>query len=213
MRRTSEALPGGAALRLRPVEKPAAVRRIGPVDAAGIAALTARLSETAWRREDSFKENRYFCFHSTQHVIFRFIAGNRDPRRFYSEPAWRVWRPWLLPLMAEAAAPYRYAEPVFPKAMLARLAAGGRIDTHLDSGGSDPLVHKIHVPLRTDPRAVMTIAGADFHLAAGYAWEVNNLVPHGVFNGGARDRVHFIFEVFDAAGISAAGRGGYAGGS
>lgn len=53
----------------------------------------------------------------------------------------------------------------------------------------------------------MTIDGADFHLAAGYAWEVNNLVAHGVFNGGAQDRVHFIFEVFDGAGPSSGGPG------
>ena len=186
------------------VKKPAAVRRIGRVDADGLAALAARLSDTAWRREDGLKENRYFCFHSTQHVIFRFIAGNRDPRRFYSGPAWRVWRPRLLPLMTETVAPYGFAEPVFPKAMLARLAAGQGIDLHVDNGGSDPLVHKIHVPLQTDAQAVMTIGRAEYHLAKGYAWEVNNLVPHSVFNGGASDRVHFIFEVFDGAGAALA---------
>ena len=204
MKRTGEAMSGPPAARLSPVEKPAALRCLGPVDAAGLAARAASLSDRAWRREDGIKENRYFCFHSTQHVIFRFIAGNRDPQCFYSEPAWRAWRGWLLPLMAQAVAPYGFAEPVFPKAMLARLAAGRGIDMHMDGGGSHPLVHKIHVPLETDPRAVMTIGGADFHLAAGYAFEVNNLVPHGVFNGGTRDRVHFIFEVFDGAGSIAA---------
>ena len=189
---------------LSPVEKPSAVRRLGPVRSAELAAQVARLSDRAWRRADALKENRYPCFHSTQHLIFRFIAGNRNPWGFYSEPAWRLWWRWLLPVLAEAVAPYGFAEPVFPKAMLARLAAGGRIDSHVDAGTSDPLVHKIHVPLQTDPRAVMTIAGAGFHLAAGYGWEVNNLVPHGVFNGGARDRVHLIFEVFDCAGPTAA---------
>ena len=37
---------------LSPVEKPAAVRCLGPVDAAGLAAQVDRLSEEAWRRED-----------------------------------------------------------------------------------------------------------------------------------------------------------------
>ena len=46
------------------------------------------------------------------------------------------------------------------------------------------------------------VGSADFHLAARYAWEVNNLAPHGVFNGRERDRVHFIFEVFEEAGLA-----------
>lgn len=186
------------------VEKPAAVRRLAPVDAGALAAQVNRLSERAWQLGDSVKENRFPCFHHTRHLIFRFIEGNRDPRRFYSLPGWLVWRPLLLPLMTRAAAPYGLAEPVFPKAMLARLAAGRGIDAHVDGspGGSDSnaFVHKIHVPLDTNPDAVMTVAGESFHLAAGYAWEVNNNVPHGAFNGGSEDRIHFIFEVFDGAG-------------
>ena len=102
---------------------------------------------------------------------------------------------------AAAAAPYGYASPVYPKAMLARLAAGGRIARHTDpeTGPSHVFTHKIHVPLQTDPRATLTVGGADFHLEAGHAWEVNNLAPHEAFNGGAYDRVHFIFEVFDGS--------------
>ena len=204
--------PGGEARRgeLPPVAKPAAVRCLGPVDVGPLAAQIARVSDRAWRIEDSVKENDFPCFRHTQHIIFRFIAGNRDPRRFYSKPAWRVWRRWLLPVMTRAAAPYRFADPVFPKAMLARLEAGHRIDTHIDAGRSDPRVHKVHVPIMTDPRALLTVGGTGFHLAAGHAWEVNNLARHGAFNGGAQDRVHFIFEVFDDAGADLRG-GGFTG--
>ena len=102
--------------------------------------------------------------------------------------------------MAQAAAPYGYAAPVYPKAMLARLAAGCGIDPHTDGGSMNPLTHKIHVPLQTNPRATLTVAGATVHLEAGYAWEVNNLASHGTFNGGAQDRIHFIFEVLEGAG-------------
>ena len=81
-----------------------------------------------------------------------------------------------------------------------RLEAGQRIDSHADGGRSNPLVHKVHVPLQTGPEAVLTVDGATTHLEAGYAWEVNNLALHGAFNGGPRDRIHFIFEVFEGAG-------------
>ena len=197
----------GVPQRLEPlprVQKPATVRRLGPVDASALTAQVARLSHEAWRREDGVKENRFPCFHHTRHVIFRFIAGNEDPRHFYSDPSWRVWSRWLLPPMTRAASVYGFAEPVFPKAMLARLEAGQWIDTHIDTNrdepGSHPLVHKVHIPLQTEPGAVVTVRGASTHLAPGYAWEVNNLAPHGAFNGGTRDRIHFIFEVFEGAG-------------
>jgi hypothetical protein len=185
---------------LRPVDKPARVRPVGAIDAATLRRRVARLSEKVWRQEDAAKENDFPCFHHTRHVIFRFIAGNRDPRRFYSRPIWAVWGPMLLPVMARAAAAYGYAGPVYPKVMLARLEAGHGIDRHVDGGGSNPFTHKIHVPLETNPAAVLHVDGADFHLAAGRAWEVNNLVPHGGFNGGRTDRIHLVFEVFEGAG-------------
>ena len=48
-------------------------------------------------------------------------------------------------------------------------------------------------------RATLTVDGADFHLDAGCAFEVNDLVPHSAFNGGEEDRIHFVFEVFEGA--------------
>lgn len=191
------AVRGAGAGQLRPVEKPSGVRRLGPVETEPLRRLTARLSERAWRREDRTKENDFPCFRHTRHIVFRFIEGNRDPRNFYSNPNWAVWRPVLLPVMARAAAPYGYRRPVYPKAMLARLAAGRGIDRHSDGPGSHPYVHKIHVPLETEPAAVLHVDGTDYHLEAGYAWEVNNLCVHGAFNGGGTDRIHLIFEVFE----------------
>ena len=181
------------------VPKPAAVRDLGAVDCAELCAHVQRLSERTWERADATKENRYGCFMHTRHVVFRFIPGNQTPLVFYSTPIWRVWQRLLLPLMAQASAAYGLAEPVYPKAMLARLEAGREIPLHEDTGGSHPFVHKVHVPIETNPRATLTAGGADFHLEAGHAFEVNNLSLHGACNGGDEDRIHFIFEVFEGA--------------
>ena len=195
--------PPGMAERpgLRPVEKPHSIRRLGPVDVAPLRAHVARLSDNAWNRENAAKENDFACFTHTRHVVFRFVPGDSARPSFYTMPLWNLWRRWLLPVMAQAAAPYAFTAPVYPKAMLARLAAGRGIDPHVDHGGMNPLVHKIHVPLETGPRATLSVRGAPFHLHAGHAWEVNNLVPHGAFNGEDHDRIHFIFEVFEGDGV------------
>ena len=167
------------------VEKPATVRRLVRVDAAALAALVGRLSDEAWRREDDLKENRFPCFHHTRHVVFRFITGNRDPRRFQSHVSWRIWSRWLLPLMTPVGAAYGFAEPVYPKAILARLEAGQRIDPHVDGDGSHPLVHKVHIPAADRARG-----GADGRRHQRRTWKPampgrsTTSLLHGAFNGG-----------------------------
>lgn len=198
-RRRGTELRPAATKTLRRVQKPARVRRLGAVEVETLRRSVARLSEKVWRQEDGAKENDFPCFHHTRHVVFRFIAGNRDPRYFYSQPIWTVWQRILLPVMARAAASYGYRGPVYPKAMLARLAAGHGIDLHTDGGGSHPFTHKIHIPLETNPAAILYVDGEDFHLGSGRVFEVNNLVPHGAFNGGETDRIHLVFEVFEGA--------------
>lgn len=181
------------------VQKPANIRPLGPVDVAKLIRLASRVSPTTWAEEDARKENDFDVFHHTQHVIFRFIAGNRDPEDCYANPAWDIWKPVLMPIMQQAIAPYNFRNPVFPKAMLAKLAAGYAIDPHYDGAGSNQRVHKIHVPLITNPDAAFVVSDQRFHLEVGHAYEVNNIASHGAANHGQQDRIHFIFEVFEGA--------------
>lgn len=181
------------------VRKPTAgIRPLGPVDVSPLDAVLERLTESVWRHEDDNKLNKFDCFHSTRHVIFRFY-NFRDVRDFWSNPSWTLWRSSLLPVMERATATYGFAEPVFPKAMFASLPAGKRIDTHADASRAMYRAHKIHVPIRTEPAALLFVDGVEHHLRRGHAYEINNILFHGAFNGGGQERVHFIFEVFEGA--------------
>ena len=66
-------LDGAALLK---VEKPATVRELGGVDVQALRARVERLSEKAWNLDDARKENDFFCFEHTRHIIFRFIHRN-----------------------------------------------------------------------------------------------------------------------------------------
>lgn len=186
------------------VTKPSHIRALGPVDISTVAQLVSRTSEQVWNLEDERKENKFECFHHTRHIVFRFIERMRDHRRFYANPIWDVWRAHLEPVMNQAIDVYGFRAPVFPKVMLARLAAGAVIDRHVDGAGSNLHTHKIHVPIETNERAQMIISGRAFHFQRGEAYEVNNLAPHSVENLGQTDRIHLIFEVFDQAEEAAA---------
>ena len=179
------------------VLKPQFIRELGTVDISAIQTLVARISEQVWQQEDARKENNFTVFHHTRHIVFRFIEGMRDHRVFYSTPGWDVWQTFLLPVLNQAIAPYDFRQPVFPKVMLARLAAGALIDRHVDGAGSNLFTHKIHVPLQTNDEARMLLSDQPFHLKEGRAYEVNNIAPHAVENRGTTDRIHLIFEVFE----------------
>jgi hypothetical protein len=181
------------------VTKPETIRLLGPVDIAAIKKLILRTSERVWDMEDERKENKFSCFHHTRHIVFRFIDGMRDHRRFHSNPIWPVWQAQLQPVIERAAASYGFRDPVYPKVMLARLAAGAVIDRHVDGPGSNLHTHKIHIPIQTNEQASIIISDRPFHLLEGHAYEVNNLAPHSVENLGPADRIHLIFEVFDQA--------------
>jgi hypothetical protein len=183
---------------VRPVVKPAFIRELGPVDTSELTSVVARTSDTVWNLEDSRKENRFEVLHHTKHVVFRFIEGNRDHRRFYSNPIWDLWQRFLMPVMEAAVRPYQFRQPVFPKVMLARLAPGRVIDKHTDGLGSNLYTHKIHVPIQTNDQAWIDVSNRRFHLSPGHAYELNNLAPHGAENAGATDRIHLILEVYES---------------
>lgn len=181
------------------VQKPDTVRDLGPVDIGKLLGALEQVPDRIWEHEDSVKDNPFACFHQSRHIIFRFVHRDNDPWNFAPKPLWAVWQPLLLPVMRQAIAPYAFVDPVFPKAMLARLRAHGEIKRHRDGPGTNLVTHKIHVPLQTNALAMFEAGDAVVHLERGRAYEVNNVGPHAVRNGGDQDRIHFIFEVFEGA--------------
>lgn len=179
------------------VAKPEAVLNLGEVDPAPLAALLEKMSDKTWSLENSGKPNDYFCFHHTRHILLRWIQPQTDPRDSIDEAAWPFISPMALPIMEHCVQRYGFKRPSFPKVMFARLESGHRIDEHYDSGSTNYLTHKIHVPILTNDQVLFSIGDESFHMKVGNAYEVNNVERHGVVNAGESDRVHFIFEVFD----------------
>lgn len=179
------------------IDKPATIRELGAVDISALKPLIEQIPEGVWAMENAKKENNFFCFHHTQHIVFRFIQGNRDHRHSYATPLWQLWQARLLPVMKQAIRPYAYQQPIFPKVMLARLSPGGLIDPHVDGAGSNLHTHKIHIPIQTNDYVRFNIKHQAYMLKEGFAYEVNNIVKHSVENGGEMARIHLIFELFE----------------
>lgn len=178
--------------------KTTGVRKLGPIDIAALQAAVQSIPEAAWDAENAAKPNKLDALDATRHIVLRFIDSGRDWRASHDRPAWPQWRTLLEPVMAQAVRDYGYARGVFPRVMFARMSPGGVIHPHIDANPAAKWPHKIHVPLSTNPGVVSFFGGAERYFPAGEAVEVDNLGPHWVRNDGDTDRVHLIFEYYDA---------------
>ena len=178
--------------------KTTCVRPLGPVDIVALQAAVRAIPEAVWDAENADKPNKLEALDATRHIVFRFIDSGRDWRESHDRPAWPEWRALLEPVMAAAVRDYGYARGVFPRVMLARMRPGGVIHPHVDANPAAKWPHKIHVPLSTNPAVVCFFGGEEHHFPVGEAVEVDNLGPHWVRNTGDTDRVHLIFEYYDA---------------
>jgi hypothetical protein len=81
-----------------------------------------------------------------------------------------------------------------PLAWLGLSPAGAVIRAHVDNLRHWDEHHRVHLPLLTNPAALLCVDGRCEHLASGRAWALNNSVVHGAYNGG-RERVHLIVDL------------------
>ena len=174
------------------------IRKLGSVDIAALRDAVLAIPESVWATENARKPNKFEVLDKARHIVFRFIDSPRDWRGSHDCRAWGQWRGLLEPVMRQAVGDYGYARGVFPRVMLARLPAGESIKPHIDANPAAKWPHKIHVPLATDPLVVCGFGGMQHHFPLGEAVEVDNLGPHWVRNGSGADRIHLIFEYFDA---------------
>lgn len=177
------------------------LRDLGPVPSTLLEPLDLKIGEDPglWQREDARKPNRFDAFReSTQHIVFQFPLDFRSHERSRYSPLWDDWRPVLEPLIDHATAAYGYSSGRTARIMLAKLLAGKTVARHVDTSPSAEVPHKIHIPVHTHPRVRFLIDQGDYSLERGRAYEVNNRRPHEVRNTSEQDRVHLIFDYFNA---------------
>lgn len=190
-----------SAILLEPAANPrktTGVRKLGPVDIAALQAAVMAIPEDVWDAENASKPNKFEVLDDTRHIVFRFIDSARDWRSSHDRAAWPRWRGLLEPVLAQAVRGYGYARGVFPRVMFAKMPPGGVIHPHVDANPAAKWPHKIHVPVTTNAAVVSYFGGGEHYFPPGAAVEVDNLGPHWVRNGGDTDRVHLIFEYYDA---------------
>lgn len=177
--------------------KTASVRRLGVFEVRDLASAVRAIPEQVWDRENQTKPNKFDTLSATRHIVFRFIQSFADWRASYDRPIWDEWRPLIEPVLKAAVGDYGYSRAAFPRIMLARMAPGGIIHPHRDTGVAAHWPHKIHLPIQTNDGVLFYVDGVPYQFREGEAVEVNNMTRHAVENRGSTDRIHLIFEYYD----------------
>ncbi|WP_052245504.1 aspartyl/asparaginyl beta-hydroxylase domain-containing protein [Halocynthiibacter namhaensis] len=191
------------ASKLPRVDIPLHYRQLGTVDIGRLLPRVIALTEEDWLKGTRGRRNAFPGLEQTKTINLRFVENLDDPLTSYSLPDFEDWKALLCPICDQAIVSYGYKDPQLSKVMLTQLPAGTHIKPHTDARAGNLYTHKIHVPLVTHRDVLFYSRGVPFHIPLGEAWEVNNVDMHSVWNQSRIDRVHLIFEIYDAALIRA----------
>jgi len=172
-------------------------RHLGSTDVSTLLERVHGVPESTWVSENEGKPNKLNNLNDAQHIMFRYVDNFDNVFDFSDYSIWAEWKDALLPIMKQAAASLGYSDCRFPRVMFARLPAGSKILPHTDRRASH-YIHKIHVPLVTNPGTLFHVGDQTMHIPLGEMYEVNNKRNHAVDNDGDLDRIHLIFECYNA---------------
>lgn len=131
------------------------------------------------------------------HIIFKFSDNYPHSHLGASyKKHWNEWKDLLIPIIEKTMKSYGSVRLETSKIMFARLKPHGQIPKHVDANPSSRVPHKIHIPLVTNQDVLFYIEDVPYHLECGWAYELNNLLPHSVENNSDIERIHFIFDCY-----------------
>jgi hypothetical protein len=171
------------------------------VDISVLQAQVAGLSDTDWDA-DRHRQERFSVHRRTRSVRLVWTELSSWPRvEARVLPACAPFEEELHRVFVEAVR--RLGRPLqLQNAVLARVDPGGSVDPHIDTAPFFSHCHRLHLPLLTDPAALLLVAedpdseSVSGHcLPEGHLIEVNNRRSHGVKHSGTRPRVHLILDL------------------
>ena len=189
-----------AAARLPPHRLPPQMAGFGayvPLRHVDVSALAARLAAhpEIWDADVAAKDNAVLQGRENNMARFKpgcasahFVFSDQGANACFHFPWWADWKDVVQPILDEIlgwyGVPPEERDRRAVRLQLARMAPGGKILKHSDKGGWATGLHRIHIPVITNPEVqflMMADAQGNFvplHVAPGDVFEINNVIPH-----------------------------------
>lgn len=171
-----------------------ALKPLGAVSVQALREAILALPQPAWE-ENQARQQDYDVHRSTESVVLIFTDGSGWPDiTITRESGWDLLAELAVPLMTDIIRRHYPPGGTIVRAMAAKLLPGEVILPHRDSHPSFHYGHRIHIPIKTNPRVRFMIEGRPYQMEVGQAYEINNQKSHSVMNKGNEDRINFIFD-------------------
>ena len=170
------------------------LKELGEYDIKPLREAILNQPEEAWlsnaRRQDEYEVHQY-----THSIVMVFTDGEGWPSiEVTRESGWDLLADQAVPLMHQILNDHYPSGGTIIRAMAARLEPGGYIIPHTDKHPSFHHGHRIHIPIRTNPKVRFMISGRPYQFEIGKVYEINNQEKHSVMNKGNESRINFIFD-------------------
>lgn len=140
------------------------------------------------------RQDVHFVHKKTKSIVFRFLVDIDKVNSSVEYKMWPEFRHFLEPIIAECQSFFEH-ETKLNRCCMAKLPAGADIPAHVDAASSFDNVHRIHIPLFTNPDVEFIVDRKRVIMDEDHAYEINNKLMHGVINNGDKDRIHLIIDL------------------
>lgn len=184
------------------------LKELGAVAIDSLREAILSLPPAAWL-ENQQRQQDYDVHRRTESIVLIFTDGAGWPDiTLTRESGWDLLSSVAVPLMTGIIKNHYEPGGTIIRAMAAKLLPGEVISPHRDAHPSFHHGHRIHVPIKTNPRVRFMIAGRPYKMKVGEAYEINNQKTHSVMNKGGEERINFIFDYVPPKLIDASVRTG-----
>jgi hypothetical protein len=167
---------------------------IGFFDTSSIADNLAELGEAIWD-EDSTRQQIFDVHKHTKTIIVQNFPldwdGNLFPTELSKSKAFLLY-PLLKPLIENLE---NVLDGKAGRVLLTKLNPNSSISPHVDNGYYLSVVHRVHVPVKTNEKVVFTVDGVSRHIAKNECVEISNSQQHSVVNNSDEERIHIICDI------------------
>lgn len=180
------------------------LRELGAVATDPLSEAILSLPQAAWL-DNQQRQQDYDVHKRTESIVLIFTSGEGWPDITVTrESGWDLLSSVAVPLMTDIIKNHFKPGGTIIRAMAAKLLPGEVISPHRDAHPSFHHGHRIHVPIKTNPRVRFMIDGQPYKMKVGEAYEINNQKTHSVMNKGAEERINFIFDYVPPELVAAA---------
>ncbi len=148
-----------------------AFKPFGRVEVSGMVAWIAAIPFESWPQQ-------------------RRLADGKLRPAMVTDLAWHGFGDVAWPIVSQLG----FDETQAHQLMLSVVMPGHSIPLHRDEQARGWLF-RVHIPLLTNSKAVMTIDGKRHKLKVGTSYKINTKAEHAIENRGSNARVHFMFDI------------------